>query len=361
VTRSRWSTLLAVGGSTVLLFVLTSEPVARLLPFDARVRGDDFTRFWVASHSLISGTHTFPYKPGFGDFFYPAPYLFLTAPFGLLPRQWADDLARLLTAAMLAAVIAWWGRRPGGGGRAAWLLAVSLPAVQAVYLGQLATALGLAALSLAVLAQRRGRWWLVGLALAVAFIRPANALPVVAALAVGGWGNPRGLAAAAIAALLVLVPMVLTITLWDPSWPLDYAHVLGTYRFGVPALVSRAFGAAGLAALEVAACSLAVFWQRHDRGRPPSLDRSAAVLGMSIFAAPLTAAYSTAFIFPGTLVAMNLGWTSIVVLTAVVPWLLLWPRAIGPIPGYALAPLALATIAAATIAWLVRRPAGSPE
>ncbi len=339
------------------LVAVTSPPLAGLLPFNPSLRGDDFARFWTAGHSLLSGTQVFPYKPGFGDFFYPAPYLVLSLPLALLPAGWSAEVARVLTALLSLGVIAAWAAHDRRVPAAAWSVAISLPVVTAVFLGQLPTVLGLAALSLAVWAQRKDRWWLVGVAAGLGLIRPANVLPILAMLVVGGWGRPRQLLTAVATGAALLLPMALVVTLWDPAWPADYVHTLGEYQFGIPAVLGQLFGVAGVALPQLAAVALAVYWSRREVGRPLDLDRAAAVMALSVLVAPLTAAYSVLFAVPSLLrLSARPGMWPIGPAFAVLPWLgLLAGTGDTSLSFYILGPSLAGVFVLATLPLLLRR------
>src|SRR6202011_6399973 len=126
---------------------------------------------------------------------------------------------RVLVVAALGISLWLWQEGDRGVRIALWPVLISLPALHALITDHLFSAIGLLALSLALWAQRRDRWYLVGAAAAFAMIRFTNALPVIAMLLVGAWGSPRRSLRALGAGIVVLAPLV-GITSWlDPSWP----------------------------------------------------------------------------------------------------------------------------------------------
>jgi len=343
---------------TAFLALLGSTAVSRWLPLSPSKRGDDVGRFWLASHSLLAGTHLFPYRPGFGPFFHPAPYIVLTLPLGLLTASIAATVAQVASAVLLVVVIAAWGWNGLRVPWTAWALVISLPVVVAVYLANLPTAIGFTGLTAAVWAQRRGAWWLVGLAIAMALIRPANALPVIAMLVASGWNNRRALPAAALSGLAVLLPLTIVTTAWDHSWAGDYLAMLGEYPAGIEALLGRVYGPLGVVLLESLACVLAIYWVRRDVGRPIDLDRAAAVLAMTVLVAPLTAAYAAVFAIPGLVrVSARQGMGGISPLATIIPWLAAFWRGSGALGPDILAPTLVGAIALATLPALLRAPA----
>ena len=273
--------------AAVVLTVITSPGIDRLLPFNPNARGADIEAWWFYARQLFGGGAFDPYG-GTLPFFHMAPYLVVLGPFAAFDFDLAHHVARLVTALILAAVVVGWARQAGGGRvpRTAWLLCLSIPVVSAVYIGQVPSSLGLLALSVAIWAQRRGAWWLVGVAAAVGMIRTANALPVLAILLLGGWGEWRRLATAALTGALTLLPLVAITTLRDPGWPGQFQAAVGAYGYGLPSMLSRLLGPAALLLLQAFSVILALYWTRGSRSRPLDLDRAAAVMAMSVLAAP---------------------------------------------------------------------------
>lgn len=65
---------------------------------------------------------------------------------------------------------------------ALWPVLLSLPALHDIYVDHWLAAVGLASLSIALWAQRHGRWYVAGAAVAIGASRLGNALPVIAML-----------------------------------------------------------------------------------------------------------------------------------------------------------------------------------
>ena len=266
----------------------------------------------------------------------------------------------MVAAVGLVALIGGWAWSRVGGFRLAWLLAVSLPVVTAVYLGQLPSTLGLAALSLAIWAQRRGNWWVVGLAAALGGLRIANALPVIAILVIGGWGQWRNLGKALAAALLVLIPATILITYWYPGWLVDYSGFVANYKYGLPALARQLLGTPGPLLLELLACGLAAYWSRKNAGRPLDLDRAALALGLGAVLGPVSAPYAAAALIPGLIrLAMRPGMWAVIPVAVVVPWASVVSPFGGVFGADVLGPVTGFVLGLTTIPLLLRRPPAS--
>jgi hypothetical protein len=177
--------------------------------------------------------------------------------------------------------------------------------------------------------------------------------------------QPRVLLKIAGGAALLLVPPTLVCFLWDPSWIADYAHSLALYpATGVFGLLRSLVGPVGpvlLIAL-VSGASLLVVRRNADR---ISLDRGAAVMALSLLAAPLEGMYGAAVILPAVVrLAQRPGLGLAPWVVAMAPWavvVLLTPVLLGPDPALVvnLLPLtALWMLAAALVALL--RPAAEP-
>ena len=354
--QRRRADIVAALGVVLGLSLLTTAQVSKaVLPFQQRLRGDDIQAWWTAATSLVHGDTLWPYH-GIGDFFYPAPYVVLFAPLTLLPSWAAGEVARILTACGMAAVIAIWAWRGSHVDSMAWLLGLSLPVVAAVYLGQMSTTIGLLGFTIAVWAQRRGLWWVVGVAAAIGSIRLGNALPILTILIVGGWGRPRGLLVAALSGAAVLAPMAVICTLWFPGWAPDYIRFVSDYRWGLPYLMHQAVGPAGTPIVQMAACGVAFLIVRREAGQPLDLDRAAAVFALTMVVAPLTAAYAAAFGLPAVIRAsMRPGLRLIVVVAVVVPWLTVLGLFDNPIWFNFLGPLLAAAVGLISIRPLLRR------
>jgi len=122
---------------------------------------------------------------------------------------------------------------------------LSVPALQVLNLGQLRSGLGLLGLTIAIFAQRRERWLLVGAGLGIASLRISNALPAAVMIGVGLWGRPKAILRTAAGAAIVLLPLC------------------------------------GLAftGLDTLFCALLVW---RDRGRPLNLDRAAGGMASTV-------------------------------------------------------------------------------
>jgi hypothetical protein len=282
----------------------------------------------------------------------------LLAPVALLDADTALMVSRLLGALILVAVSAWWIE--AGEERAPawpWPLALSLPAVATVFLGQLPTAIGLGAFTVAVAAQRRQRWWLVGVAVAVGLIRPANALPVIAMLVTLGWPRPRVLLTAAVIAALVLAPLTLIAFANDPGWLSQYLRSLGDYPFGLPSMLGRAFGPVGWLVPQAIVAAAAAFWTRRRAGGAAGIDRAAAVVAATVLVAPLSAVYAAVYGLPALLrLARRTATAAISPLAFAAPWLTALSPPDGPLPFHVLAPTAAAALVIAAIPMLLRSP-----
>jgi hypothetical protein len=355
----RWRVDAAIGAILALFLVLvTGDQAGRLLPFNLATRGADFSGWWYAGRSFLAGNHDYlPYHlPKLDEFYYPAPYIVLLLPFVLFSLDVTSDLARGVAAVGLVALVGGWAWTRSGGFRLAWLLALSLPVVTAVYLGQLPSTLGLVALSVAIWAQRRGSWWLVGLAAAVGGLRIANALPVITILVIGGWGQWRNLGRAVAAALVVLVPATVLISYWYPGWLVDYAGFVANYKYGLPALARQLVGTPGPLLLELLACGLAATWSRRDAGRPLDLDRAALALGLGAVLGPVSAPYAAAALIPAFIrLAMRPGMWAVIPVAVVVPWATVLSPFNGVLGADVLGPVAGFILALATIPMLLRQ------
>ncbi|MEA2646080.1 MAG: hypothetical protein QOE92_1163 [Chloroflexota bacterium] len=342
-----------------LLTLATSPGLDAWLPFNPAARGADIEAWWYYARQLFGGGAFAPYD-GTLPFFHMAPFVVVLAPFAALDLETARHAARAVTALLLVTVVVGWARHAAGGRMpaGAWLLCFSVPVVSAVYIGQVPSSFGLLALSVAIWAQRRDAWWLVGVAAALGTIRSANALPVVAILALAGWGRWRELATAAVAGALSLLPVVALATLRDPTWPTEFQAAVGAYGYGLPSMLSRVVGPSALLLLQALSVMLALAWLRRSRGGPLDLDRSAAVMAMSVLAAPLTAAYAANFLLPGLIrLGSRRGMQALLPVVTVLPWLVAWPlwSTLGP---DALVPALEAALVLATLPLLLVRPRG---
>src|SRR5207245_4647302 len=170
--------------------------------------------------------------------------------FGLRPSQPAPVASMLATAGLMVFTVGLWSRasaaQPAGGtSRIAWPFLLCAPLFAVVWIDQLQAALGLAALSLAIWAQRRQKWWLVGIAASVGMIRVLNAIPVLCILLYGGWRKPRQLGIALGAAAAFMAPLLFISYLWDHTFITDYVAGITAYPFnGTPKAVNQSIGTA---------------------------------------------------------------------------------------------------------------------
>jgi len=326
--------LLAVAGELVQLRADTNFDVAHGLPASLLPERADFTMVWEPAAALVHGHGAYPW---FGDHFvlgYAPPFIVLFAPSGFLSRDLAIFLSVALTVFLGGGTVIAWA---GSGHRVEpWLLAllVSAPLVAAVRVDQLMSAMGLAALCLAIWASRRDLWWLAGTAAALGLARTSNALPVVAMLLVSGWGRPRRLLEAAAGGALLLVPLVLVAFAWDANWIHDYAHNLSFYPIVGLARVARQLGGeGGDVGFVLAGCGIAAASVWPCRGRPLHLDRAAFGLATTSIFASQGGLFTGLFALPAVArLSLRPGFAGVAWLVAAVPWLVilvLAPRILG--------------------------------
>jgi hypothetical protein len=345
-------------GLVAVLWLITSGAAGSLMPFNPAARGADITPLWFGSAALLHAIpfeHLTPYQQQ--AFFYPPPYLVAFAPLALLKLEVAGLVARAVAAGLLVAVVVGWAHRRRPVPPLAWLLCLSLPAVQAVFLGQVTSAVGLTAFSLAIWAQRRDRWVLVGVAMGVGCLRLANAIPLIAILLVGGWRKPAALGRALLAALAVLAPMVILVLLWDPDWTSSFLTEVGGYPFGFLTLVGSSSRPAVLVIVLSLVAVTAAFWVRTNAGMPLGLDRSAGALALGVAAAPMSSVYTFVFLLPAlTRLAARRDQPAMPLLAFVVPWVL---AVSPPVAGFGQEVTTVAAemvVIAATLIVLLRHP-----
>jgi hypothetical protein len=210
-----------------------------------------------------------------------------------------------------------------------------------VFIDQLQAAVGLLALSLALWAQRRERWWLVGVAGAFGMIRVANAIPVLVILLVSFWGKPRQLAIAVGSGLLAMAPLIAISFAWDPNWIRDYIDGISAYPFnGTAKLASHSLGYPGLGLLALLSCVVAIWLNRRQIGGRLDPGRAALAMGITVLVAPLGGLYCAIFVLPALLrLGMRRGFWMVPWIAALVPWLsilALSPALVGRDPGLVL-------------------------
>ena len=324
--------VLAVAGQLVL-----NQAAANLGPSHGQgwtifTPGYDFWPIWIMDQLQMQGHNIAWYGAGVSNA-WPPPHEVLLAPFGLLDSAGARLASILATAALMVFVVSLWSGPPprpspqGGGrcgfGSVAWPFLLSAPVFAVIWVDQLQAALGLAALSLAVWAQRREKWWLVGIAAAIGMIRILNAVPVLCILLLGGWGKPRQLAVAAGAAAAFMAPLLFVSYLWDPHFITDYVAGLTAYPYNAaPKVAVLSFGIWGLGLLLIMACAAAMWLVRKDVGRPLDPGRAGLGLGLTVAIAPLGGLYPAIYTLPALIrLGQRPGFAAVPWIVAVAPWL----------------------------------------
>jgi hypothetical protein len=195
----------------------------------------------------------------------------------------------------------------------------------AVRLNQMMSVIGLAGLSLAIWAQRRDRWYLVGVAGAIGLARTSNALPVLLMIAVTAWGRPRRLLEAILGAAALLLPLTALSYLWDRNWVADYAYNLSVYNLVGPVKLAHAFyGSVGTAGLEALVCLAAMALAWPYRGKPLDLDRAALGMALGVLAAVVSTYYVAIFAMPALIrVARRPAMSGVAWFTTAFPWLVI--------------------------------------
>ena len=278
---------------------------------------------------------------------HPLPQILLVfVPLVFLPVSLARLIGSLACALFSVAALRLWAGPSPAERRAVWPALLAPPLVQLVLIDHLQAATGLAALSLAVWAQRRERWFLAGAAMAVAIERPGSALPILAMLAVASRGSPRRILAAVGGAAVVLVPICAASFAWDPGWVSHYLDNLRGYRMaGVPLLAIEFGGSSAFIVMQIGLATLAAWLTVTGPRGPLDLDRAALVCGLSLLTTPEQGLYSGIVLLPSL---VRLGSRSGL---SAAPWMLsglawlatlwLWPLLSGPSRGQGIAWLTL--------------------
>ena len=373
----RLTTALAVAGLAALALggqLVVNQSVATVgrnagLHWTVFTAGYDFWPIWRDDHFFTSGQgDAHWYGAGISNA-WPPPHEVLLAPFSFLSYDGAHLASALLTAALMVLVVLGWSREPeqrhrAGQSGVAWPILMSAPVFAVVWIDQLQAALGLAALSLAIWAQRRQLWWLVGIAAAVGLIRPLNAIPVLCILLLGGWGKPRQLGIAAGAGAVFMAPLLLISYLWDRNFVSDYIAGITAYPFnGTPKAVVHSIGPWGLGVLMVIGCAAALWLVRKDVGKPLDAGRAGLVLSLTVPLAPLGGLYPAIFALPALIrLGQRQRFRAVPLIASVGPWLvilLLSPWLLGSNPGLVLNFLSFIGYALVLLAYpLLRIPPG---
>jgi hypothetical protein len=309
--------------------------------------GFDFHPIWEIDIWFVHGRPGPPwYGPGFSNA-WPPPHEVLLSPLAFLSYDAAHVVSLLLTAALVvAAVVLWSSDRfglPGPNVRlhVAWPILLSAPLFAVIWIDQLQAALGLAALSLAIWAQRKDKWWLVGVAASIGMIRVLNAIPILCILLLGGWRKPRQLGVALGAAAAFMAPLLVVSYLWDHTFVTDYIAGITAYPFnGPPKAVVHSIGPWGIGVLMLIGCAVGVFLLRKDAGRPLDPGRAALTMGFTLWLAPVGGLYPAIFALPALIrLGMRQGFSAVPWIAAAGPWLAILavsPWLLGPDPGLTL-------------------------
>ena len=307
--------------------------------------GFDFFPIWAVNYRFFHGPLPRWYGAGVSNA-WPPPHEVLLAPFGLLSYDLAHAASLLATAALMVFTVILWSRDRAGGAptspsRIAWPILLSAPVFAVIWIDQLQAAVCLAALSLAIWAQRRDKWWLVGIAASVGMIRPLNAVPVLCILLLGGLRKPRQLGIALGAAAAFMAPLLFISYLWDHTFVSDYIAGITAYPFnGTPKVVVHAIGPLGLGLMMAVGCAAALWLVRKDAGRPLDPGRAALAIGLTVPLAPLGGLYPAIFTLPALIrLGTRSGFAAVPWIAAVGPWfiiLVLSPLLLGLDPGLTL-------------------------
>jgi hypothetical protein len=338
--------VLAVAGQFVLNEAVTTIGQSQGKAWTIFTAGFDFGPIWIPTYLFLHG-QAVPHWYGAGiSNAWPPPHEVLLAPFGLLPDTLAHVSTMLVTGALMVFVVVLWSRDAGvrradDASRIAWPILFSAPLFAVIWIDQLQAAVGLAALSLAIWAQRREKWWLVGIAASVGMIRLLNAIPVLCILLYVGWRKPRQLGIALGAAAAFMAPLLLVSYLWDHAFITDYIAGITAYPFnGPPKAVVHSIGPWGLAVLMLVGCVAAIWLVRRDAGRPLDPGRAALAMGLTVALAPVGGLYPAIFVLPALIrLGMRPGFSAVPWIAAAAPWVAIVaisPWLLGPDPGLTL-------------------------
>lgn len=338
--------LLAAAGTIELALAIAGPSSQGLTAYFTTYFGDN----WDPLNSAYGFVHWLPARDWYAGHppdAHPLPHnLLLFVPFALLPTAWARLLGTVLCAVLVTAGLMLWTGPSRTARRALWPALLSLPVAELLIINHLQAATGLAALSLAVWAQRRDRWGLAGAALAVALLRPGSALPIAVMLLVSGWKQPHRLLQAALGGTEVLAPLLAASFIWDPNWIGDYLANLSHYHLGGAALIAvRLAGPGGFVLLLLVVTAVAGWLALGSAGRPLDLDRTAFVLALCIFSTPFQSVYSGVLVLPAMVrLGSRPGFAAVPWVLSGLAWLaalVVWPIMVGPDRGAAVADLGL--------------------
>jgi hypothetical protein len=334
---------LALAGQLVFNRAVATIGQGQGKPWTIFTPGFDFRPIWELDAFFVHGVD-YPHWYGAGlSNAWPPPHEVLLAPLAFLSEDGAHVTSMVLTAILMIFVVLLWSRDRASGSNVrpssiAWPVLLSAPLFAVIWIDQLQAAVGLAALSLAIWAQRRDKWWLVGIAASVGMIRVLNAIPILCILLYAGWRKPRQLGVALGAAAAFMAPLLAVSYMWDHTFVTDYIAGITAYPFnGPPKAAVHSIGPWGLAVLLLIGCAVGVFLLRKDAGRPLDPGRAALTMGFTMWLAPLGGLYPGIFALPALIrLGMRPGFSAVPWIGAVGPWaaiLALSPWLLGPAPG----------------------------
>ena len=264
--------------------------VGTVLLIRSGLGGDDFQpERWLATGSGPAYGASYLYA-------YPLPAYIPALPIAAMPAGLSHAVVLVACIALLGLALWLW--------RTAWrswfFLMTSTPAVYALITTHLFSCAALLGCTLAFWAVERRRIpMLLALGLALAAIRPVNALPLVAVIVWTHRAEWQRLAAAAGIAVLMWIPFALLAFAIDPRWPADYVNALRVYPVAGVIQLVYALGpiAYTIALIALVAASLGVAAYRGPQ--------AGVVVGMalSVVVAPLPGTYSVVFALPALAVA----------------------------------------------------------